>query len=207
MTKIRNPRNPGRPKAEADQAPIQETILWTASMLFMENGYESVSLQQIAKACQVTKASIYYHFTSKPELFKIAVTTILNKAYASTRRFLEEAETLEAGLIKVAEAKIARPHAEMETMMREAEPFLSQEQMAAIREAEQRIHEVLAEYISQAMQSGELRTGNAMLMAQAFSAMLMLGNREDTRSGYDSARDMGAEIVDLFLHGALNHPR
>ena len=89
----------------------------------MENGYESVSLQQIAKACQVTKASIYYHFTNKPELFKIAVTTILDKAYASTHR-LQEADTLESGLIWVAEAKIARPHAEMETMMREAEPFI-----------------------------------------------------------------------------------
>lgn len=123
MTKIRNPRNPGRPKAAADQAPIQETILWTASKLFMENGYEPVSLQQIAKACQVTKASIYYHFTSKPELFKIAVTTILDKAYASTRQYLQEADTLESGLIRVAEAKIAKPHAEMETMMREAQPF------------------------------------------------------------------------------------
>ncbi|WP_145038050.1 TetR/AcrR family transcriptional regulator [Paenibacillus sp. Y412MC10] len=203
MTKIRNPRNPGRPKAAADQIPIQETILWTASKMFMENGYESVSLQQIAKACQVTKASIYYHFTSKPELFKIAVTTILDKAYASTHRFLQEADTLETGLIRVAEAKIAKPHAEMETMMREAEPFLSKEQMAAIREAEQRIHEVLADQIHQAMQSGELREGNALLMAQAFSAMLMLGNREDTRSGYASSRDMAVDIVDLFLHGAV----
>ncbi|GAB6931036.1 hypothetical protein JCM10914A_50190 [Paenibacillus sp. JCM 10914] len=206
MTKIRNPRNPGRPKATADQTPVQETILWTASMLFMENGYESVSLQQIAKACQVTKASIYYHFTSKPELFKIAVTTILHKAYDSTRRFLHEADTLEAGLIRVAEAKIAKPHAEMETMMREAEPFLSEEQMQAIREAEQRIHQVLAEHIQASMQSGELREGNALLMAQAFSAMLMLGNREDTRSGYISPRDLAIEIVDLFMHGAMKQP-
>lgn len=203
MTKIRNPRNPGRPKAAADQAPVQDTILWTASKLFMENGYESVSLQQIAKACQVTKASIYYHFTSKPELFKIAVTTILNKAYASTRRFLDEADTLESGLIRVAEAKIAKPHAEMETMMREAEPFLSKEQMAAIREAEQRIHEVLSERFNQAMLAGELRKGNTMLMAQAFSAMLMLGNREDTRSGYAGPHEMAVEIVDLFMHGAV----
>ncbi|MCV4231650.1 TetR/AcrR family transcriptional regulator [Virgibacillus sp. LDC1] len=207
MTKIRNPRNPGRPKAAADQAPIQETILWTASKLFMENGYEPVSLQQIAKACQVTKASIYYHFTSKPELFKIAVTTILDKAYASTRQFLQEADTLESGLIRVAEAKIAKPHAEMETMMREAQPFLSQEQMAAIREAEQRIHEVIADRFNQAMRSGELREGNPLLMAQAFSAMLMLGNREDTRSGYASPRDMAVEIVDLFLHGAVKLPK
>lgn len=207
MTKIRTPRNPGRPKAAADQAPIQETILWTASKLFMENGYEPVSLQQIAKACQVTKASIYYHFTNKPELFKIAVTTILDKAYASTLHFLQEADTLKSGLIRVAEAKIARPHAEMETMMREAEPFLSQEQMSAIRAAEQRIHEAIADRFDQAMRSGELREGTPLLMAQAFSAMLMLGNREDTRSGYASARDMAVEIVDLFLHGAVNLPK
>ena len=109
---------------------------------------------------------------------------------------------LESGLIRVAEAKIAKPHAEMETMMREAEPFLSKEQMAAIREAEQRIHEVLAEQIQQAMQSGELREGNALLMAQAFSAMLMLGNREDTKR-LCQLRDMAVDIVDLFLHGAV----
>ena len=100
----------------------------------------------------------------------------------------------------MAEAKIARPHAEMETMMREAEPFLSQEQMAAIREAEQRIHEVLAEYISQAMQSGELRTGNAMLMAQAFSAMLMLGNREDTRSPQITPKEKCFKSIRFVFH-------
>ena len=52
--------------------------------------------------------------------------------------------------------------------------------MSAIREAEQRIHEVIANRFDQAMRSGELREGNPLLMAQAFSAMLMLGNREDT---------------------------
>lgn len=79
--------------------------------------------------------------------------------------------------------------------------------MSAIREAEQRIHGVIADRFDQAMRSGELREGNPLLMAQAFSAMLMLGNREDTRSGYASARDMAVEIVDLFLHGAVNLPK
>lgn len=202
MKNTKTPRTPGRPKATAAEAPVQETILSIASMLFMENGYESVSLQQIAQACQVTKASIYYHFTSKPELFKIAVTTILNKAFESTRRFLNESETVKAGLIRIAEAKIARPHAEMETMLREAEPFLSESQLSAIRHSEQRLHEIIAERLDLAMQDGEIRRGNALLMAQAFSAMLMLGNREDARSGYASPYDMAVEIVDLFLHGA-----
>lgn len=202
MSKIHNPRNPGRPKAAADETPVQETILRVASTMFMENGYESVSLQQIAKTCQVTKASIYYHYTSKPELFKIAVTTMLQKAFESTRRFLSESDTLRAGLIGIAETKISRPHAEMETMLREAEPFLSEEQLTTIRRAEQRLHEIIAERFSQAMAQGELRQGNAMLMAQAFSAILMLGNRGDTRSGYASPHDMAVDIVDLFLDGA-----
>ncbi|MCM3128453.1 MULTISPECIES: TetR/AcrR family transcriptional regulator [unclassified Paenibacillus] len=202
MKNTRSPRTPGRPKQTNDQIPIQETILKTASMLFMENGYEPVSLAQIAKICNVTKASIYYHFTSKPELFKISVTTMLTNGYKHTARFLEEADTFEQGLLRVAEAKIARPHAEMETIMREAEAFLSPEQIKEIRDAEYRIYEVMAVHIEKAMEQGVLKKGNAILLAQAFTAMLMLGNREDTRIQYPAPLDLAQVLVQLFLQGA-----
>ncbi|MCM3785522.1 TetR/AcrR family transcriptional regulator [Neobacillus mesonae] len=202
MKNTQSPRTPGRPKQTTDQIPIQETILKTASRLFMENGYEPVSLAQIAKICNVTKASIYYHFTSKPELFKIAVTTMLNGGYRATAKFLDESDTLEQGLLRVAEAKIARPHAEMETILREAEAFLSPEQIKEIRDSEHRIYEVMAGHFEEAMRQGVLREANAMLLAQAFTAMLMLGNREDTRNEYATPLDLARELVNLFFQGA-----
>lgn len=201
MTK-QPPRAPGRPKQTSEDISTYDVILGTASRLFMENGYEPVSLQQIAKLCNVTKASIYYHFTSKPELFKIAVTTMLQRGYEQTKKHLENTANLNEALLLIAEAKIARPHAEMETILREAENFLSKEQIHEIRESELAIHRLLAEYFEKGITSGVIKEKNALLLAQAFSTLLMLGNREDITSRYTSPRALAEELVRLFWQGA-----
>ena len=51
----------------------KENIRETAIQLFKEHGYENVTVQQICKACHITKRTFYYHFTSKS-----AVLTGLN---------------------------------------------------------------------------------------------------------------------------------
>lgn len=201
MTK-QPPRSPGRPKQSSDETSTYDVILGTASRLFMENGYEPVSLQQIAKLCNVTKASIYYHFTSKPELFKIAVTSMLRRGYEQTQKCLMKADTLKEGLLLIAEAKIATPHAEMETILREAETFLSKEQIQEIRDGERAIHQLLADHFESEIQTGVIKQKNSLLLAQAFSAMLMLGNREDITSRYASAKELAEELVQLFWQGA-----
>lgn len=201
MTK-QPPRSPGRPKQTSDEVSTYDVILGTASRLFMENGYEPVSLQQIAKLCNVTKASIYYHFTSKPELFKIAVTSMLRRGYEQTHKCLMKANTLKEGLLFIAEAKITTPHAEMETILREAEAFLSKEQIQEIRDGERAIHQLLADHFEHEFQSGVIKQKNPLLLAQAFSALLMLGNREDITSKYASPRELAEELVELFWQGA-----
>lgn len=39
-----------------------------ASKLFARNGFEGVSMRDVAEACGVTLATLYYHFSSKEEL-------------------------------------------------------------------------------------------------------------------------------------------
>jgi len=48
----------------------KEKIMDTAEVLFTERGYKAVSIRDIAEACQVTNAALYYHFDSKEELFE-----------------------------------------------------------------------------------------------------------------------------------------
>ncbi len=45
-------------------------ILETAERLFIEQGYRAVSIRDIAKACGVTNAALYYYFPSKEALFR-----------------------------------------------------------------------------------------------------------------------------------------
>lgn len=196
-------RSPGRPKHAVDDPPLQEIILQTAAKLFMEHGYEPVSLQQIAKACNVSKPSIYYHFTSKPELFKIAVTTMFKMVLQTTSRLLREADRLEAGLLNVAEARLANPHAEIETILKDAERYLSEKQIQEIRAAENKIYVELADYFKDAMDNNILRRKDPMLLAQIFSTMMVIGNKEDTIRKFDSTLNLGEEIVEIFLQGTL----
>lgn len=45
-----------------------DQIYREASKLFARNGFEGVSMRDVAEACDVTLATLYYHFSSKEEL-------------------------------------------------------------------------------------------------------------------------------------------
>jgi AcrR family transcriptional regulator len=47
---------------------MRERILSTATGLFVQRGYEGVAMREIAEACGITKAALYYHFDGKPDL-------------------------------------------------------------------------------------------------------------------------------------------
>jgi len=195
-------RMPGRPKQTDNEISIQQTIILTASKLFKEYGYETVTLQQIGKRCNVSKPTIYYHFASKPELFKVAMITMFQNVRRVTSDLLDDAEHLEDGLVRLAEARLANPHAEVETMIREAEPFLEENQVQEIREAEVRIHEVLATHFRLAMDQQTLRKDDPMFLAETFSTLMLMGNRENTPQKYESNLALGRRLVGIFLRGA-----
>ncbi|WP_246469756.1 TetR/AcrR family transcriptional regulator [Cohnella nanjingensis] len=168
----------------------------------MEYGYEPVSLNQIAERAGVTKASIYYYFSNKAQLFTDAVTAMMARICTYTKLILDREGPLRARLEQMAVVKMATTHVEFETMMREAMPALSETQRAAIRRAEHGIHEVLADGFVQAAEDGEIAsTADPMLLAHAFSALLLLGNRESDLRETLSGEALPKMIVDLFWRG------
>ena len=51
----------------------RDRILATALDLFIEQGYDKTSLREIAERVGVTKAALYYHFSSKEEILRTLV--------------------------------------------------------------------------------------------------------------------------------------
>lgn len=47
----------------------KDTLLEVARQLFLERGYNDVSMQEIAEAACISKAAPYYHFKNKDDLF------------------------------------------------------------------------------------------------------------------------------------------
>ena len=62
-------------------------IIKTAGRLFSKYTYLGVSMNDIARSLNITKAALYYHFSSKSELYK----TVLNNAIDALSKSLAEA--------------------------------------------------------------------------------------------------------------------
>ena len=50
------------------QSTTKEKILYTAAMLFAKNGYEDISMRDLADAVGIRVSSLYNHFASKKEI-------------------------------------------------------------------------------------------------------------------------------------------
>jgi len=62
------PRGPGRPRAdEADE--LRQRVIDAALSAFMSRGFEGASIEAIAREAQVTKVTVYRHFSTKEQLF------------------------------------------------------------------------------------------------------------------------------------------
>ncbi len=58
----------GRPSAKSRKAYNFDALLDVAVSVFLDRGYDGSSLDQVARAAGITKASIYYHARGKEEL-------------------------------------------------------------------------------------------------------------------------------------------
>lgn len=62
-----------KPERRADQ------IVRQATDLFSKDGYQKVTVKQLAKACDVTEAALYRHFGSKEEIYNAVLDKIENR--------------------------------------------------------------------------------------------------------------------------------
>ena len=65
----------------------RESILKTSATLFGEKGYTGVSIRDIAQACGLTNAALYYYFKNKDDLF----LAVIQQNHQKTMESLAEA--------------------------------------------------------------------------------------------------------------------
>jgi AcrR family transcriptional regulator len=75
---------------------IQDTkkrIIDTARHLFSEYSYLGVSMSEIAKKLNITKAALYYHFTGKTEIYGKVLDSVFNDLSSTIAEALKETAT------------------------------------------------------------------------------------------------------------------
>lgn len=66
--------------------PLRHRLVVEATRLFVERGFDGTSMREIADACGVTKAALYYHYPSKADLLLDIVDTYLEAVSQAVAR-------------------------------------------------------------------------------------------------------------------------
>lgn len=194
-------KKPGRPKITTENNITREQILKTAAHLFMAYGYERVSMEQVAEASDVTKASVYYYFKNKATLFTVSVSSMFQRITKQTEKLLQNSKGLKHRLYEVTLDHLKRPHIDFETLLQEATSSLTEDHIHEIREAEKAIHQALENVFKQAATNGEIVVTSPRLLAHTFSMVTMIRNKKELITELGGPEKTAQALVDLFWVG------
>ena len=89
------------------QSTTYSTILKTSGELLSQRGYYGVSMSDIADKVGITKAALYYHFTSKDDLVKVLMEQTVAELKSDLRKVIENSRIPSDLLFGVVETMLA----------------------------------------------------------------------------------------------------
>jgi AcrR family transcriptional regulator len=183
-----------------------QRVLDVAEQLFMDGGYNAVTLRDIAGALGIKQASLYYHFPGgKEQLFLVMAERMFERHRQGVSAAVETGESdLRAQLRAVAAwfgsqrplKLMSMLHADLTALSPEARKQLEQKAHAALLQP-------LRECFVRAQARGEIRAMHPDLLAGCFLWLMDGLNYGELRKGAPPREAMAEEIISLFLDGLL----
>lgn len=193
-------------------ADRRQLILHAAGELFIAKGYAGVSMDDVLAKVGGSKGTLYRHFTDKADLFQAAVEALCDEWSKPVQSFTPPDADLATTLTALGghfAALVLTPQAialhrlvtaEAERMPGVGRAFFEHGPAAG--------HAVLAQYLRQARDSGEIEVADPVrAAAQLYQAMLgdiqmRLLTNSPHKPDDEEIRESIADAVRLFLHGA-----
>lgn len=189
----------GRPRKSTNELATKDIILYLATELFLEKGYPLVSMDDIAQHCNVTRATVYYYYNSKNELFTEAMIQLMVRIKQQIMRKLSTEEALRTRLFNLAKAHMeATAGMDINSFMKDAKVSLSPEQVKLMEISEDEMYTTLENTLQDEMDKGNIPHKNARLQAVSFVALLTAGKTFITERNLD---ELINDILDLFWYG------
>lgn len=189
----------GRPKKTTNKLATPDKILFLATELFLDKGYTNVSMDDVAKYCNITRATIYYYYKTKNDLFTEAMVKLMVRIKQQIIRILSTEESLRDRLFKLAKAHIeATVDMDINAFMKEAKISLSSEQLHLMKISEDEMYSALEIALQNEMDKGNIPKKNARLQSISFVALLTAGKSLESTQDLDKLVN---DILDLFCYG------
>lgn len=193
-------------------SPTAMKIVDAAGHLFLQRGYKAVSINDIIRAAEVTKPTLYYYFADKEELFVQMGLRVLAEMGERLRGAIDTPGGLAARLHAVAAVVMADSTTDMRMMRHEMFEHLGPTQRRRLAMAFfTQLYNPIVALMERGLADGELARYDASTLTQMFLGMAESFQEFTPGSPY-SHSDVGAEfyagptltpaiLVDLFLNG------
>ncbi|MFJ7668739.1 TetR/AcrR family transcriptional regulator [Lysinibacillus sp. NPDC097195] len=196
-----SPRVLGRPRHDDKAKPTKDIVLETATMLFIKDGYKNVSMDDVAKACNVTKATIYYYYPTKGELYTSALVAMMQRIRVHIERILEQPIPFKERLEQLIQVHLsATVDIDMKNFMREATINLSNAQLKKVHASENEMYKTIEQTMQREMEIGTIREGDAEFFAHTFMALMSVGYFKDGEGKrlFQTVNEAAKEIINFF---------
>ena len=197
------PRVLGRPRHDENAKPTKDLVLETATKLFIKEGYKNISMDDVAKACNVTKATIYYYYPTKGELYTSALIAMMDRIKLSILQILEQHKPFKERLEQLVEVHLsATIDIDMKNFMKEASINLSESQLKQVQASENEMYQTIEQAMQIEMDKGTIRKGNSTFFAHTFMALMSVGYFKDGEENrlFLTEAMAAKEIVDFFWY-------
>ena len=187
----------------ATQVSGRERILREARTLFTAQGYAAVSMQQIADAASVNKATLYHHFRDKEDLFVSVMGDEFGRMASSVGVAIGEGGSLREQLARVAGHVFASSQSDFGRLAADMHAHVSEQRRSELMARSTPPWEQIRDAVERAIQDGEVRDVDADLVARLFFAMVrsqIWWSRFATTYSEPDGR-LAAIIADLLLDG------
>lgn len=177
----------------------RQCILEQARTLFAMHGYHGASIRDIARACGLSNASLYYHFGNKQNLY----FEVIREYISTVDQQLQEAGagggSCRERLARMAHAYvqiIVESESEVQTLARDLARFDPEEIRHLLPDIRGRIQATIAQVLEKGIAAGEVRPVDTYRVA-----ILLLGMVSSlvARRLYETAETTLAQDTDLAL--------
>jgi len=183
----------------------RDAILDTSAKLFSQHGYKEVSIRDIAQACGLTNAALYYHFKNKEDLF----LAMLQRDHQQTLAALHQAASGPGDLREDLKRLVAQYAAitckrrqSFQTLRRDLSNVEDVRGHKLFAEMSSSFLRPLEDRLAQAQADGEIRPGDTRFYARLLHGLIVALTVEGKP---DRLRKVPAQeveaAVDVFLKG------
>ncbi len=157
---------------QPESSESRTRIVRAAYPLFVEQGYDTVSMQVIADAVPLNKATLYHHFHNKDDLFLAVVRMAMTRLYTQIQSFIQKGGSAADQLTRVAIQVFQDSQSEFGRLMTDVRSRLSPDQQQLLVERCSDPWTLYEQIFSTASSTGEIPEVDPTLAATMFAGLL-----------------------------------